>query len=439
MKVQRLTFVFAVFIFSIILTETAQHVHKADGLATQKTKDPSQNHHHHGDHKDHAESGGQHKEHSHRHLETHSHKHSQQKELVANTQEGFITAYIAEISQNKVLMVVIAVVIVSIPSFPAFLILLFISKFTSGKQKNKHLINEKYLRMMICLAIGSLTGDVFFGMMSHIIPHDHESEHNHNSGGHDHRFQPEVFCIIVGIFFFYVVDRAFGGHDHDHGHGHDHELLHADTNDQELENETKKEQRSDNGHKKKEIVEQEIRNRNSTKENKPKANEGKEKQKVSQYNADPQGKIAKANNRSAILYLVADFLHNIIDGIGIGVAFTISNSLGVTTTVAVATHELPHEIGDFAILLKKNYSLKFILLTQLSTATGALFGGLLGIYFGNFAEKYLLGFTAGGFLYLALGNMVPELLKSGAKPTFWNLLLEAGLGFLGASLIVISA
>lgn len=57
-------------------------------------------------------------------------------------------------------------------------------------------------------------------------------------------------------------------------------------------------------------------------------NEGREKQNDSQYNADPQAKIAKKNSRSAILYLVADFLHNVIDGIGIGVAFTVSKLIG---------------------------------------------------------------------------------------------------------------
>ena len=51
----------------------------------------------------------------------------------------------------------------------------------------------------------------------------------------------------------------------------------------------------------------------------------------------------------------------------------------MTTTIAIATHELPHEIGDFAILMKKNFSLGTILFTQLMTATGALFGGLIGI------------------------------------------------------------
>jgi len=89
--------------------------------------------------------------------------------------------------------------------------------------------------------------------------------------------------------------------------------------------------------------------------------------------------------------------------------------------------------------MKKNYSLGAIMLTQLSTATGALFGGLLGIYFGNFAESYLLGFTAGGFLYLALGNMIPELLHSNKKASIFEAAVEAGLGFLGAGLIIISS
>lgn len=125
----------------------------------------------------------------------------------------------------------------------------------------------------------------------------------------------------------------------------------------------------------------------------------------------------------------------------------------MTTTIAIAAHELPHEIGDFAILMKKNFSLGTILATQLMTATGALFGGLigikgkmlkninwkLGIYVGNFAEAYLLGFTAGGFLYLALANMVPELLHSPKKATFFEALIEVGLCLIGVSLIIFSS
>lgn len=354
----------------------------------------------------------------------HVHESEDDHEPASNV-ERLLAHYLPEVSKNKVLMMIIAVLIISIPSFPTFLVLVFISKLSPGKQKGGIFMNEKHLRRMICLAIGSLTGDVFFGMMEHILnshSHDHDHDHHHDHGhskkqslGHSHEFRLEVFCILIGIFFFYMVDRIIGGHDH-----HDHHHHHIDDHD----------------HSHKEIEEKDS---NIKQRGVEKKEEKKSKKELEEYNKDPQQKEKPKTDRSAILYLVADFLHNFIDGIGIGVAFTINNTLGVTTTIAIATHELPHEIGDFAILMKKNFSLGTILFTQLMTATGALFGGLIGIYVGNFAEAYLLGFTAGGFLYLALANMVPELLNSPKKATFFEALIEVALGFLGVSLIIFSS
>jgi zinc transporter 7 len=348
----------------------------------------------------------------------------EEEEFVSNV-ERLLAKYLPEVSKNKVLMMIIAVLIISIPSFPTFLVLVFISKLSPGKQKGGIFLNEKHLRRMICLAIGSLTGDVFFGMMEHIMnsrgghTHDHDHHHDHSKKehlGHKHEFKLEVFCILIGIFFFYMVDRIIGGHNHHEHGGHDHDQDHH----HEEVHEKKTEKDSQITH----------RGREKKVEGKPKD--------LAKDDKDPQQK-EKKTDRSAILYLVADFLHNFIDGIGIGVAFTINNTLGVTTTIAIAAHELPHEIGDFAILMKKNFSLGTILVTQLMTATGALFGGLIGIYVGNFAEAYLLGFTAGGFLYLALANMVPELLHSPKKATFFEALIEVGLCLVGVSLIIFSS
>jgi len=91
-----------------------------------------------------------------------------EEESVSNV-ERFLTKYFPEVSKNKVLMMIIAVLLISLPSFPTFLVLVFISKLSPGKQKGGIFLNEKHLRRMICLAIGSLTGDVFFGMMEHIM------------------------------------------------------------------------------------------------------------------------------------------------------------------------------------------------------------------------------------------------------------------------------
>jgi zinc transporter ZupT len=76
--------------------------------------------------------------------------------------------------------------------------------------------------------------------------------------------------------------------------------------------------------------------------------------------------------------LIGDFLHNFSDGLSVGAAFALNIKLGFTTTIACMLHEIPHEIGDFAVFVKKKWSLFDILKTQILTSMGAWIGGLVG-------------------------------------------------------------
>lgn len=95
-------------------------------------------------------------------------------------------------------------------------------------------------------------------------------------------------------------------------------------------------------------------------------------------------------------------LHNVTDGLALGAAFSNSTTMGLTTTFVVLIHELPHEMGDFAYLIKKNFGLLDILLTQLATGSGALIGAMIGVYAGELFKTELLSLTAGGFFYMCL-------------------------------------
>jgi len=131
----------------------------------------------------------------------------------------------------------------------------------------------------------------------------------------------------------------------------------------------------------------------------------------------------KPKKQAIFTFLLADFMHNFVDGVALGVAFNFNIKVGISTLLAEFFHELPHEIGDFAVLIKKGYSISTVLLTQLITALGALIGGLIGIYIGAIGDS-LIGFTAGGFLYLALGNMVPEILDLAKTKGIFEILTE---------------
>ncbi len=115
----------------------------------------------------------------------------------------------------------------------------------------------------------------------------------------------------------------------------------------------------------------------------------------------------------AYLNLVGDGIHNFIDGIIIAASFMASQdpSLGFIVTLAVAAHEIPQEIGDFSILLYGGFSKTKALIYNFLTALTAMAGGIFTFYGSAFLPQtpYLLAFAAGGFIYIASTDLIPEL------------------------------
>jgi len=115
---------------------------------------------------------------------------------------------------------------------------------------------------------------------------------------------------------------------------------------------------------------------------------------------------------SGILVLVGDSLHNALDGVLIAAAFLSSLSLGFVTTFAVAAHEIPHRVGDFAILVQAGLSRPRALLLNLATGLASVIGAAAA-YFGLREVAgilpYALAFAAAGFLYIAVAGLIPAL------------------------------
>ncbi|XP_018329818.1 zinc transporter zipt-7.2 [Agrilus planipennis] len=130
------------------------------------------------------------------------------------------------------------------------------------------------------------------------------------------------------------------------------------------------------------------------------------------------------------------------DGLAIGASFLAGNHIGIVTTVTILLHEIPHEIGDFAILLQSGISRKNAMLLQLSTAVGALAGTVLSLLSKNsegiLGFNWILPFTAGGFIYIALVSVIPELLDE-EKPTFVQTILQVFAMLAGVYMMVIIA
>lgn len=129
--------------------------------------------------------------------------------------------------------------------------------------------------------------------------------------------------------------------------------------------------------------------------------------------------------------LVADGLHNFIDGILIGASFMVSVPIGLATSVAVLLHEIPQEISDFAILLHAGFAKKTALFLNFLTATFALAGAALALAIGPRLENFsanILPLTAGGFIYIAGSDLVPELHKERQPPQAAIQFIAIGVG-----------
>jgi zinc and cadmium transporter len=114
------------------------------------------------------------------------------------------------------------------------------------------------------------------------------------------------------------------------------------------------------------------------------------------------------------LILFTDGFHNLIDGIIIGVSFLVSIPVGIATTLAVVLHEIPQEIGDFAVLIHSGYTKQKALLLNFLSALTAVVGALIALIFGGIAENFtiwVIPIAAGGFIYIALADLIPELHK----------------------------
>lgn len=126
---------------------------------------------------------------------------------------------------------------------------------------------------------------------------------------------------------------------------------------------------------------------------------------------------------SAVLVLVGDAIHNLLDGLAITAAFLVSPVLGLTTTLAIAAHEIPQEIADFSILTAGGMSRTKALLWNFFSALTSLVGAVLGYFFLRNLEEYIwifLAFTGGMFLYIASSDLIPELHQDFKKDRRWQ-------------------
>lgn len=145
----------------------------------------------------------------------------------------------------------------------------------------------------------------------------------------------------------------------------------------------------------------------------------------------------------AWMVVMGDGLHNFTDGMAIGAAFSANIAGGFSTAIAVFCHELPHELGDFAVLLKAGMSTKQAVFYNLLSSVLCLFGMIFGVLLGNTpaATSWVFAAAAGIFIYIALVDMIPELSSSHSAESGsrWQFIWQ-GLGlFTGLGIMLLIA
>jgi zinc transporter 7 len=285
---------------------------------------------------------------------------------------------------------------------------------------------------MVAFAVGGLLGDTLFHLLPEMFLGEDSPEHVRFVMVEPNRNLLLGLGIMVGFFTFVAMDKtlriATGGEGHDHSHGHhgaNSVDAHAVT--------TTSSQAQNNGNS--ELKQRKKGKGPSSSDSNPNA-----------PNENDNGKeINPSVKLGGYLNLIADFTHNITDGLAMSSSFYASPTIGATTTVAVFFHEIPHEVGDFALLVQSGFSKRKAMGAQFVTAIGAFLGTFIGIAVQEFggssssstttaaaAGAYaggsipggilgtslswgdmLLPFTAGTFLYVGTVSVIPELLETG--------------------------
>jgi zinc transporter 7 len=229
---------------------------------------------------------------------------------------------------------------------------------------------------MEAFTVGALLGDVFFHSIPHMVEHAVAGKHYELSDTLMNMFM----LVTAGVFLCYLIEALskalIGEHSHD---------------------EVADEKASKQSHKK--------------------------KGKSAQTEVLLLQKPSHSHNKKASTFtsLVGDLSHNFTDGVAIAATYSLNTTLGITTTIAILIHEIPHEIGDFAMLFKSGYGFFKIIGFQLLTALGALAGTYVGLAFGEVYMVEGVALASGGFIYMALCIFMEDLRhKSSVKGAFLN-------------------
>lgn len=142
---------------------------------------------------------------------------------------------------------------------------------------------------------------------------------------------------------------------------------------------------------------------------------------------------------SAYLVLLGDSFHNFIDGVAIAASFLTAMPLGITTTLAIILHEIPHEIADYGVLIHGGFKPKKALFFNFLSALTSLLGAIAALFFLQYIQRALplsLAFTGGMFIYIACSDLIPDLHNEFKRDKRWEQSLTFIIGIALAWFII---
>ena len=318
------------------------------------------------------------------------------------------------------------------------------------------------MAFLVALAVGTLSGDA----MLHLIPHAFVEGANRATNitiSKDMKLKQHysqvwrALFVLLGIYVFFLVEQIMklkaicrggevgGGHGHSHGDnkGKSHRLK------AEKDSPVLQLQDADTSSHSKDIDGSQINMLEVPYKSHSSSLSGQSDLGDDTFHSDDrhhhqhhgEKNITKESNISSVAWMVVvgDGFHNFSDGLAVGAAFSASLSSGVSTAIAVFCHELPHELGDFAILIKSGMTIKQAFVYNVVSAVLAYVGLTVGILAGGneLGRHFILSITAGLFLYVSLADMLPELTHQDipnrsifATFTFQHLGLLSGIGLM---------
>ncbi|MBI2572907.1 ZIP family metal transporter [Candidatus Woesearchaeota archaeon] len=232
---------------------------------------------------------------------------------------------------------------------------------------------KKVLLILVSLSAGTLFGGAFLHLLPEVV------EKN------GFTLQVSLF-LLLGVVVFFILEKLIHWH-HCHHHGISEPHCHSESN----------------------------------------SSKKKHEHQVSHH----------SSKAIAPLNLIGDAMHNFLDGLVIAGSYLVDVRVGVAATIAVILHEVPQEIADFGVLIYAGLSRAKALMLNFASAAVAILGAIVGLFFSSASEtfsSFILPFAAGGFVYIAGSNLIPELHKHGEmEESIWHFIaLVAGIGLMVA-------